>query len=171
MLLILFETVVYLCVDVHKVSWSFWSVLMEFSSGSWFGTLFCVSMYWESSSQLTNIFLRGFIENGKNGGWNHQPVMDFRGCWHGMMSGATGEWPCGPARHGPLPHAAPAGPDAALGRPRQQPRRSTPGLSSGGWGIRPREGSYGGFLKWGYPEIIHFSRIVHYQSSTWIHLG
>ena len=26
-------------------------------------------------------------------------------------------------------------------------------------------GSYGGFLKWGYPQIIHFSRILHYKPS------
>ena len=33
-------------------------------SGWWFGTFFTFSIYWEKSSQLTNIFQRG---------WNHQP--------------------------------------------------------------------------------------------------
>ena len=47
---------------------------------------------------------------------------------HGMISGTgTGEWSCGPAWHGPLSHAAPAGADTTLGWPRQQPRGSTPG--------------------------------------------
>ena len=27
--------------------------------------------------------------------------------------------------------------------------------------------TYGGFLKWGYPQIIHFSRIFHCKSSIW----
>ena len=29
---------------------------------------------------------------------------------------------------------------------------------------------YGGFLKWGYPQIIHFDRIVHYKPSIWGYL-
>ena len=26
---------------------------------------------------------------------------------------------------------------------------------------------HGGFLKWGYPQIIHFSRIIHYKPSIY----
>ena len=57
------------CIDQNFMTSVGWkmrhSVFQSFIiTGWWFGTCFIFPIYWESSSQLTNIFQRG---------WNHQP--------------------------------------------------------------------------------------------------